>query len=148
MNQYVLHFTYGFLFALCTAMLSSGVQGSPLDRYNVVWDTPGSDHHDSMPIGNGDIGLNVWTEPGGDLVILIAKSDAWSGNARLLKLGRVRLSFSPHDPMSDDSFTQTLRLRQGEIEISHAAGENNQRIRVWVDAHRPAIHIQSESTTA
>jgi len=30
-----------------------------------------------MPLGNGDIGLNVWTEPGGDLLFYISKTDAW-----------------------------------------------------------------------
>ena len=34
-----------------------------LGAYNVVWDSPSKDATGSMPIGNGDIGLNVWVEP-------------------------------------------------------------------------------------
>ncbi len=49
-----------------------------------------------MPIGNGDIGLNVWVEPSGDLVFLIGKTDAWDENMLpCLDLGRVRVKFTP-----------------------------------------------------
>ncbi|MDB5147550.1 MAG: hypothetical protein JWQ57_1570, partial [Mucilaginibacter sp.] len=41
---------------------------SQLDKYNVEWDTPGPTSTQSMPLGNGDIGLNVWFEKNGDLV--------------------------------------------------------------------------------
>ena len=37
----------------------------PLDKYNVVWTTPSKDCNGSMPIGNGETGLNVWVEPAG-----------------------------------------------------------------------------------
>lgn len=30
---------------------------------HVVWNTPSRDSAGSTPTGNGDIGLNVWTEP-------------------------------------------------------------------------------------
>ena len=32
-----------------------------VSSYNVVWSAPGGSSADSMPLGNGDIGLNVWT---------------------------------------------------------------------------------------
>ena len=40
----------------------------PLDTYNVIWTSPSVNHLGSMPIGNGDIGLNLWVEAGGALV--------------------------------------------------------------------------------
>ena len=88
----------------------------PLDASNVVWDSPSADAAGSMPIGNGDIGLNVWAEADGDLLFLIGKTDSWSENARLLKLGRVRVKLSPNPFGQGLPFRQTLRLRQGEIE--------------------------------
>jgi len=42
----------------------------PLDAYNVVWTTPSEDHNGSMPIGNGDLGMNAWVEPGTPTVSL------------------------------------------------------------------------------
>ncbi|MBO9610576.1 MAG: hypothetical protein J7639_31775 [Paenibacillaceae bacterium] len=50
------------------------------DRYNVAWFTPSKDSTGSMPVGNGDIGLNVWVEEDGDLLFYIGKTDAWNEN--------------------------------------------------------------------
>ena len=33
-----------------------------------------------MPLGNGDIGVNAWVEPSGDLLFYVGKTDAWSEN--------------------------------------------------------------------
>ena len=68
----------------------------PLTQYNITWDSPSKDFNGSMPIGNGDIGANVWVEEGGDLLFYIGKTDSYSENARLLKLGRLRVRFSPN----------------------------------------------------
>ena len=89
-----------------------------LNEYNVVWESPSKDHNGSMPIGNGDIGLNVWVEEDGDLLFYIAKNDSWSENGRLLKLGLVRVQLSPTPFASGFPFKQELKLRQGEIAIS------------------------------
>lgn len=98
-----------------------------LDHYNVVWDSPSSDASGSMPLGNGDLALNVWVEPTGDVLLLIAKNDAWDENSTNLKLGRVRINLSP---VRVAPFRQTLLLRTGEIEI-HLGSV---RLRIWVDA--------------
>ena len=81
-----------------------------LAAHNVVWDTPSKDAHGSMPLGNGDVGINAWVEDNGDLVFYISKTDAWDENARLCKIGRVRVKFDP--PLTPkDSFRQELKLR-------------------------------------
>ena len=67
-------------------------QADPLDSYNVVWNSPSENAHDSMPLGNGDVGINAWVEPSGDLVFYVSKTDAWDENARLCKIGRCGLS--------------------------------------------------------
>jgi len=111
-----------------------------LDEYNVVWDSPSRDASGSMPLGNGDIALNIWVEAGGDLLLLIAKSDAWDENSINLKLGRIRIKLSPNPFQPGQTFRQTLRLRTAEIEID--AGRVHLRIRV--DANSPVIHIETE----
>ena len=110
-----------------------------LDQYNITWDSPSpaGDISGSMPIGNGDIGVNVWCE-GGDVILLIGKTDAWDENSINLKLGRVRLKISP---TPSKTFRQTLRLRSGDIEI--VIGEVT--LRVWVDANHPVIRVEAES---
>ena len=135
-----------FLFlSLCATLHAASQETDPLSRYNVVWDTPGKNSSGSMPVGNGDIGLNVWVEEDGDLLFYIGKTDAWSENCRLLKLGRVRVKFSPNPFIKGNYFLQTLKLRDGEIEINGGAGEKRINIRIWVDAHRPVIYVDSES---
>jgi hypothetical protein len=110
-----------------------------LDDCNVVWETPSQDSFGSMPLGNGDIGINVWVEPNGDLLFYIAKVDAFDAGHLLPKLGRVRLRTDP--ALDTTTFRQTLRLRDAAIEIE--AGDAT--IRVWVDANAPVIRIHGES---
>ena len=113
---------------------------SRLDKYNVIWEEPGKDSCGSMPLGNGDIGVNVWMEEEGDLLFYIGKTDAWSENLRLLKLGRVRVHISPNPFVGGKPFKQELKLNDGMLEI--CAGDPLFIIRLWVDANNPAIHME------
>jgi len=106
----------------------------PLETCNVVWETPSENHNGSMPIGNGDIGMNVWAERNGDLWLLLSKSDAWSENGRLLKLGRLRVRLSPNPFVAGARFRQVLHLRQGAITIEAGKGEKA----VTLMAHKAA----------
>ena len=83
--------TTAFFLTLFWLIATSDVQAqkTTLADYNVQWTTPGLNSQGSMPIGNGDIGANVWVEENGDLVFYISKTDAWSENGRLLKLGEI-----------------------------------------------------------
>ena len=112
---------------------------------DVTWTTPGTNENDSMPIGNGDLAANVWTEQNGDLVLLVAKSDAWTEWGKLVKLGRVRVRLTPNPfasatNASTTNFTQTLHLENGSVEIK--CGKNT--LQVWADAHHPVIHFQAK----
>jgi hypothetical protein len=120
-----------------------------LEACNVAWDVPGPTSAESMPIGNGDIGLNVWVEPGGDLVFYIGKTDAWGSDVRgsrgLMKIGGVRVSLSPN-PLETTAaagapFQQSLKLHEGEIQIQ----EGDVQLRIWVDANNPVIRVETKS---
>lgn len=101
----------------------------------LVWDSPSADCHGSMPLGNGDIGLNVWAQADGRLHLLISKTDAWDDNARLVKIGQVVLQFDPQ--AFAPPFRQELDLATGSIVIQD-------RIRVWVDANHPLVHVTTD----
>ena len=113
----------------------------PMDQYNVVWDTPSRDSSGSMPLGNGDVGVNAWVEENGDLLFYVSKTDAWSENARLLKLGRVRLALSPSLFVEGARFKQTLDLRHGCIDIEGSGAT----LKLWVDANAPVVRIEVET---
>ena len=110
------------------------------DRFNVVWTTPSETSAGSMPLGNGDIGINVWVEPNGDVCLYIAKTDALDENNRLLKVGKLRLAL---DGATPTNFRQELRLRTGDILISSGAGRSVRTWRIWVDASHPLVHIEA-----
>ena len=112
----------------------------PVAANDVTWTSPGRDENDSMPIGNGDFAANVWTEQNGDLVLLLAKADAWTEMGQLVKLGRVRVHLAPN-PFTGPGFEQTLHLEDGSIEIVHGGN----RMRVWIHATSPVLHIESHT---
>ncbi len=86
------------MFACAVAALTASPRllAAPVDAYNVVWSSPSANHHGSMPLGNGDIALNAWMTADGDLHFYISKTDAWDDNARLVKVGKVRVHFDPN----------------------------------------------------
>lgn len=111
---------------------------------DITWNSPGTNENDSMPIGNGDIAANVWTEQNGDLVILMAKNDAWTEWGKLVKPGRVRVKLSPNPFAGSADFTQTLHLEDGRVEVR--SGGNT--LQIWVDARNPAIHVEGQLAQA
>jgi alpha-L-fucosidase 2 len=133
------------LLAYAAALLgltTAGAQTHPsidsLAACNVVWDSPSADSFGSMPLGNGDIGINVWMEPNGDLLFYIAKVDAYDAGHLLPKLGRVRLRTEP--ALDVTKFKQSLLLQEAAVEIQ--AGDST--FRVWVDANAPVIRVQGQ----
>ncbi|MDR1154246.1 MAG: DUF5703 domain-containing protein, partial [Bacteroidales bacterium] len=65
MKQTIRFYPVLLLFA---ALAGCEKKGDSISQYNTVWDTPSEDSFGSMPLGNGDIGLNVWFEKTGDLL--------------------------------------------------------------------------------
>lgn len=123
------------------AMAAGHVYASAND---VTWKTLGHNENDSMPIGNGDLAANVWTEQNGDLVMLVSKSDAWTELGKMVKLGRIRISMSPNPFAGAAQFAQQLRLEDGTVEVR--SGGNV--LRVWVDANRPVLHVEGKFARA
>jgi hypothetical protein len=123
----------------CFAQVPSGNHFAQAN--DVTWSSLGTNENDSMPLGNGDVAVNVWTEQNGDIVLLIAKSDAWSENGQLLKLGRVRVKLTPNPFANAASLTQTLKLESGEVEIR--AGKSVAT--VWVDANHPTLFLEVQA---
>lgn len=99
----------------------------------------------SMPLGNGDVSANVWVErETGDLLLYLAKSDAYDINALPIKVGRLRLSFSTPlwTPATENgTWTQTLSVTNGTVSIQTGDGYN---IIVVVDANAPVLRVKAE----
>ena len=94
--------------AMCLALSNTNhLQAQNVSQYDVVWDSPSKDAHGSMPLGNGDISLNAWIEPNGDLQFYIGKTDSWGEHGRLLKVGKLRVRLDP--PLPTDSLIFRIR---------------------------------------
>ena len=137
---------HAFLILSALLLFPLTAPASALDAFNVVWDSPSLNHHGSMPLGNGDIALNAWTTKDGDLHFYISKTDAWDDNARLVKVGKVRVHFDPNPVVAGRAFRQELKLNEGCIEIA-LGGDPSTTLRLWVDANHPVVHVTAKSTT-
>jgi alpha-L-fucosidase 2 len=109
--------------------------------YKLVWNTLGNDCNDSMPLGNGDIGLNVWTEQNGDIVFYIAKTNSLDEYCKLYKLGRIRLSTTPNLILEGQSFSQILDIENGRIIIKN----DKISVCIWVSSNYPEVHVDFQS---
>lgn len=127
------------------------IKNNSLDKYNVVWTSPSKDYNGSMPIGNGELAANVWVEATGDLVFYLSKSDAWSGGGpdpELLKLGRVRVRLDKPLYQEGSDFRKELDLKTGSITVRSAVGDLKREVRFWIDANRPVVHVDIQSSVA
>ncbi|WP_294959595.1 DUF5703 domain-containing protein [uncultured Flavobacterium sp.] len=127
------------IFFLFLTLLAKG-QVPVLENYNQVWNSQSSNSSESMPLGGGDIGLNVWVEKG-DLYFYFSRSGTFDEHNTLLKLGRVKVTLSPNPFAGKEGFHQELKLRDGYILI----GQKDTKIKLWVDVFKPVIHLDLES---
>ena len=132
------------ILAVMSVLANAVAQGPdvPPAPANVVWNSPSTGANGSMPLGNGEVGVNLWVERDGDLLFYIARTDAWSECCQLLKLGRVRVSMVPNPFAAGVPYRQTLDLRNGCVDIS--AGSVS--LRVFVDAQLPVVYVTCHST--
>jgi len=116
--------------------LFTKAQIATLDNYNQVWNTQSNNSSESMPLGGGDIGANVWVEKG-DLYFYFSRSGTFDEHNTLLKLGRVKVSLNPNPFKDNEGFKQELQLKDGYITVS----QNGTSVKLWVDVFNPVIHI-------
>jgi len=116
--------------------------------YEVVWDSPSETVGGTMPLGNGEVALNAWIEPSGDLRFYIARTDSWGDNARLLKVGSVRIRVGDGSPERTKTFRQALTVEDGTMSARYGEGEAQVAMRLWVDANRPLVCVEIEAPTA
>lgn len=131
--------------SICNA---EGAESPFPEKYNVVWNSQSKNSSESMPVNAGSIACNVWVEDG-DLLFYVARSGSYDEHGALLKLGRVRLTLSPNPFLEAPFFRQELKLHDGFIEIEGRTegGEVPLRVRIklWVEVHRPVIHVDLDA---
>ena len=118
-----------------------------LDRYNVVWESPGKSSADSMPLGNGELGINLWVEENGDLLFYLGRNDSHSEIGQLCKAGWVSVSLSPNPFAKGAPFRQELKIRDGVCEITAGPAASSVRLKVFIDAAQSVVHVTGKSAS-
>ncbi|MEY4433391.1 MAG: hypothetical protein RLZZ44_1525, partial [Bacteroidota bacterium] len=95
--------------SIILVLFSFGVvaQIPTMENYNQVWETQSANSSESMPLGGGDIGANVWVEKG-DLYFYISRSGTFDENNQFLKLGRIKVHLTPNPFKDNQGFRQEL----------------------------------------
>ena len=114
---------------------------------DVVWRSPSRDASGSMPLGNGEVGINLWVEENGDLLFYISRSDSFSEIGRLLKVGKIRVTLTPNPFTAGASFQQVLRLQHGVCEITAGEGTRRVTLQIFVDCDLPVVHCLGRSAS-
>ena len=128
-----------FIYLILFLLLSGQLNAQSVSDYNIDWNTQSQNSSESMPCGGGDIGMNVWVE-NGDILFYFSKSGTFDENNTLLKLGRVRIKFTPN-PFDGNDFSQQLKLEEGHIVIEGKNGGIISNIRIWADVFNPVINV-------
>lgn len=115
----------------------------PMPYHSYSWNEPsliGS--AGSMPLGGGDIGMNVWVEPENyDIYFYLSQSGCFDENNTLLKLGRFHVGWryrETGDCLPHGAFWQNLWVDEGYMTIQTGI----HTITLWADTERPVVHIE------
>ena len=102
-----------------------------------VWTTPSFNSSESMPLGGGDIGMNVWVDAlTNEVNCLVSQSGCFDENNTLLKFGRLRIQLPDrHERLVE----QRLCVGKGSMIIRFDQTE----MELWVDVWKPVIHIEA-----
>ncbi len=142
-----IHFALGLFFLICHQAFA---QSSKMEDYDIVWDRQSVNASESMPLGGGDVGCNVWVE-NGDVLMYVQRSGSIAENHEYLKLGRIRLRLEPNPFTPEDSFSQRLKLNEGYVEIIGKPRTNDgtpeAKLVLWVDVFRSTVHFEIQAET-
>ncbi len=119
-----------------------------LKECDVVWNSPSKDAAGSMPMGNGEVGINFWATSKGELHFYFSRSDSFSEVNRILKVGALRLALQPNPLVSGSDFLQSLSLHDGVCTLILGTDGSRTTLRVFVDSDHPVVHITGETQIA
>jgi hypothetical protein len=133
------------LLSLAVSAVVQADDHGAVSAHDVIWTMPGKDSSDSMPLGNGELGINLWVEENGDLLFYLGRNDTFSEVSQLCKAGMIRISLSPNPFLAESPFRQELKLRDGVCEITAGPPEKRVSLKVLVDSASPVVHVLGES---
>jgi len=116
-----------------------------IENYNIQWKTNGDTPLKSIPIGNGDMAANVWINTKQELSILLSKSDAWSEQSELLKIGKINIQISNFEHIFKHGIFVKLSLKEATIYLTDDTLARKNCVKIWADANRNVIWVEYSS---
>lgn len=115
--------------------------------YRVVWETPSKDWNGTMPLGNGEVGINAYFDASAKLHILLARTDSWDDYGHLAKVGAVEIELTSEQSSENvaSTFRQVLDVETGVISAAYGPEGRQIRVKLWVDTNRPVVVVEIES---
>ena len=134
----------GLAVAASTALAADDL--SWLEAYNVVWTTPSKHSGESMPVGGGQIGPNVWVEDG-DVLFYVGQSGCLDENG-LAAQTRARADLAGTQPVraGEPGIPAGTQVAP-ELYRDHRPGGRRAQttVRLWAEVHRPVVHVDVQA---
>jgi len=126
---------------MLVSMICLAATAQQVSDFNLRFTDRGTDSWSAMPLGNGDISVQVWTQQDGSLQFYIGKTDSRDVGDDLLKVGKLTLRFEPNILQEGGAYQEELLLDQGLFRIKNSLAD----ISLRVDANHPVIVINGSS---
>lgn len=124
-------------FLFCCSLWTQGVRAQQVSDYNLIFREAGVDSWSSMPLGNGEISAQVWTDKEGKLQMYFGTTDSRDGMDNVIKVGKLTIQFEPDILSSKAGYREELLLNEGIFQIRNKWADLSFR----VDANHPEIII-------
>lgn len=115
--------------------------GQTVSDFNLQFREPGTDSWSSLPLGNGEITAQVWTNKDGSIQSYLATSDSRDGMDNPIKVGKLTIRFEPNIFANGSGYTEVLLLNEGSFRIKNSIADISCR----VDANHPQLIISGTS---
>lgn len=132
------------LFAAFLMHIAFYVSAQQVKDFNLRFSEPGEDSWSSMPLGNGEISSQVWTDKEGKIQFYLGTTDSRDAMDNLLKVGKLTIQFEPNIIATGANYSEELLLNEGVFRIKNKLAD----IRFRVDANHPEIIISGSSAVA
>lgn len=109
--------------------------------FNLRFNRPGTDSWSSMPMGNGEISSQVWTDEGGKIQFYLATTDSRDAMDIPIKIGKLTIQFEPNIIIKGTNYAEELLLYEGMFRIKNSLAD----IQFRVDANNPEIIVSGSS---
>jgi len=129
---------------LCLLLVATAAYASfaqQVSDFNLKFSEKGTDSWSSLPLGNGEIATQAWTNEAGKIQFYFGTTDSRDGMDNVIKIGKLTIGFEPNILVNGTAYSEELLLNDGILRISNTLAD----IQIRTDANNPEIIISGSS---